>query len=102
MQTDEQDASSLGHSKPILAGQPLDLGKLTLVVGDDAESHGNGLRCNQQIVAADWTAELLKPGAQQTVGSIGRRFERPYIDSAEHRFELGREPRRPLLSGAIA
>ncbi len=57
-------ANGLGLVQPILASKVLDPGKFLFVVGDDGVTKCKRLRRNEQVIGADWSASLLKPGTQ--------------------------------------
>src|ERR1039458_4186181 len=79
-------------AQPILAGKILDAGEFLFVIGNDGVTKCNRLGRNEQVIRADWLTRLLKPGTQQSVGSICRWFEGQNFKRSEHRLKLGREP----------
>ena len=68
------------------------MGEFPFVIGDDGVTEGKRLSRNEQVIGADWSASLLKPRAQQSVGGICRRLEGQNFNRPKHRFELGLEP----------
>ena len=61
--------------QPILSWKSLDPREFLFIIGDDRIAQRECLGRNQQIVAADWFARLLKPCAKHSVSGICWSFE---------------------------
>ena len=85
--------------EPVLNPKTADLGKRALIVGHKRMAEGEGVRGNQEIIAANRRSGLLEAVSDGAVGGVDPSLEREYLDSAEYRFELGRERRRVFPGG---
>ena len=46
------------------------MGEFLFIIGDDGVTKSKRLSRNEQFIGPDWSASLLKPRTQQSVGSI--------------------------------
>jgi hypothetical protein len=73
-----------------------------LIVGNEDVAQCDSLSSYEQVVAANGSASLLKPSADQSVDCIGGRLEWDNIHRAKHRFDLFRKTWRSFSGGAIS
>jgi hypothetical protein len=60
-----------------------------LVVGNDGVTKCERMGRHEQVSGTDWSASLLEPRAQQSLGGISRCFEGQNFKRPKHRFKLG-------------
>jgi len=87
--------------QPILTRKAVDPREGSFIVGDDGIAERNGLRGNEQVVAADRSALSFKAGANEAASHIGRRLDGENVKGDKYCFKLSREPRRSLLRSPI-
>ena len=80
--------NALGLAQPIFSSKILDVGEFLLIIRDDGVTEGKCLSRNEQVICADWSASLLEPRAQQSVGSICRCLEGQNLKRTKHGSQL--------------
>jgi hypothetical protein len=68
--------------EPVLNPKTADLRKLPPIVGHNRMPQGEGVRGNQEVIAADSLAGLLEAVSDDAVGGLDRRLERKYLHGA--------------------